>query len=353
MGMTKTTTRPPREAACGVLSCAPFHEAYRPLRKRGVRPEVAMINLNFLDRPMFIPARKLNDPVTGRLMPLEECRTYNDGSGFEIQALVNTELKKDGFPAFFGLPSFFDKKVLYALAARLPIFESTYLDDALSIMQGDTEGLIRRVDVVSVRELAREIGIEKPDGRANKRIKESLLRWGNLILSFHNNTLTTSKSADGDTIRRVVETTRIPVIDRIDFVESERGGMTKASVTFNKAFLLCNNDSFTRRLCLQTFYSFTRPTSARLYEVLCKNFWGGGRRARCPKTGAMLWRINTENLTAKLGSNNDRNTQRDIRAAINEINERAADLLFSVEFGIGAEGQSVATFSRRKVAKAD
>lgn len=297
---------------------------------------------------MFIPARKLKDPVTGELVSLEKCRTYNDGNGFEIQALVNTELQKDGYPCFFGLPDFFDKKVLYHLAARLPVFH-VHLDEAVELLDDDPNGDIRRVEITSLRGFLRDMGTT-PDGRAVNRLRESLLRWNELVMSFHNNSLTTSKGEDGDVIREVVSSTRLRVFDEVEFIKNARGTACGIRVLFNKDFLLCNNDSFARRVPVDIFCSFTRPTAARLYEIVSKNFWGLSGRQRCARSGAPVWRINLDNLMAKLGTHRSRNTTRLLNEAVEEINERVDDMLLTVALTDGAQGQPLVEFTRHKVA---
>lgn len=296
---------------------------------------------------MFIPARKLTDPVTGESVNLELCRTYNDDNGFEMQALVNTELKKDGFKAFFGLPGYFDKKVLYMLAARLPVFDA-YLDEALELLDADANGAIRTVEITSIRGFLRDLGASA-DGRTIQRLKESLLRWKELILSFHNNSMTTSKTEDGEVIRQVVESTRIQIFDRVVFDEDANGRLKAVRVTFNKDFLLCNNDKFTRRVPLDIFCSFKRPTAARLYEIISKNFWGTSGRKRCARTGAPIWSINTDNLLAKLGTHRVRNATQMLKEAVAEINEKVEDMFLIVKFKEGKSGQPLVEFTRHKM----
>lgn len=334
--------------AASLVPCAPFSENYSLLNKMGnAKSSVAQTNINFLDKPLFIPSRTLEDPVTGVKTKLDQCRYYNDGNGFEIQAMVNTELKAQGFKAFFGLPSFFDKKVLYMLASHLPVFDVN-LTDAKSLLDNDHEGLIRSVEITNIRGFLRSIGTSTC-GKQVLHLKEALLRWKNLILSFHNNSLTVSNSADGDLVRTVVESKRIEVLDRVEFVEDSRGKIQSIKVMFNSNFLICNNDKFSRRVSLDVFCKLARPTAARLYEILSKNFWGTSGRKMCRRTQAPKWSINLDNLLAKMGSKADCNSKRTITKAVKEINEKDASILLRVDFRTGAEGQTVVDFVRYNI----
>ncbi len=337
-----------RSAVSPLVAYAPFSESYStPTKKSSAKPSVAQTNINFLDKPLFIPSRSLEDPITGIKTKLDQCRYYNDGNGFEIQAMVNTELKAQGFKSFFGLPSLFDKKVLYMLASHLPVFDVN-LADTKKLLDDDKEGLLRTVEITNIREFLRRIGTSTC-GKQVLHLKEALLRWKNLILSFHNNSLTVSNSEDGDVVRTVVESKRIEILDRVEFVEGAKGKIQSIKVTFNANFLICNNDKFSRRVSLDIFCKLARPTAARLYEILSKNFWGTSGRKLCRRTQAPKWSINLDNLLAKMGSKLDYNSKSTIRKAVKEINEKDESYLFRVEFRMGAEGQTVVDFVRYKM----
>lgn len=334
-----------RQLVAPLVALAPFSENYNiPTKKSSAKPSVAQTNINFLDKPLFIPSRSLDDPITGVKTKLDQCRYYNDGNGFEIQAMVNTELKAQGFKSFFGLPSFFDKKVLYMLASHLPVFDIN-LADTKALLDDDPNGLIRTVEITNIRGFLRGIGTST-SGKQVLQLKEALLRWKNLILSFHNNSLTVSNGVDGEVVRTVVESKRIEVLDRVEFVEGAKGKIQSIKVTFNANFLICNNDKFSRRVSLDVFCKFTRPTAARLYEILSKNFWGTSGRKLCRRTQAPKWSINLDNLLAKMGSQLDYNSKSNIRKAVKEINEKDESLLLRVDFRIGVEGQTVVDFVR-------
>ncbi|MDK1290130.1 replication initiator protein A [Pseudoalteromonas umbrosa] len=331
-----------------LVPCAPYSENYTTLTKKGhTKSSVAQTNINFLDKPLFIPSRTLVDPITGAKTKLDQCRYYNDGNGFEIQAMVNTDLEAQGFKSFFGLPSFFDKKVLYMLGAHLPVFDVD-LATAKELLTADKDGLIRTVEITNIRGFLRSIGTSTC-GKQVLHLKEALLRWKNLILSFHNNSLTVSNGKDGEVVRTTVESKRIEVLDRIEFIEARNGKIQSIKVTFNTNFLICNNDKFSRRVSLDVFCSLSRPTAARLYEILSKNFWGTSGRKMCRRTQAPKWSINLTNLVAKMGSKLDRNAKSTITKAIQEINEKDPSMLLRVDFRSGAEGQIVVDFIRYKI----
>jgi len=345
MAITRQSSTSTTAKKSSVIPCAPYSDTYHVLSQKtpnGVNR--AQTNINFLDKPLFIPARKLIDPSTGESTSVEYMTRYSDGNGFEIQSLIDTDKQLNGLKATHGLPTFFDKKVLCLLGAYLPIFDED-LVTAKKELYADTDNLLNSVEITNVRAFLREINVAG-SGRDIDRLKESLAKWTEILLIFRNSSFTTSKGAEGEQLTTIIANKSLKVMDSIQYVEDSSGKVQSIKVSFNKDFILCNNDKFVRRLDLRVFFSFTSPTAARLYEILSKTFWGTTGRTKCPRTGLLKWKINLENLLAKLGTHRVRNAAKIVEDAIKEVNLRDKDTIIRYAFIEGANKQIVVEFSR-------
>jgi hypothetical protein len=345
MATTRQNGNSPTAKNSSVIPCAPYSDSYHVLSQKtpnGVNR--AQTNINFLDRPLFIPARKLIDPATGEATSTENMTRYSDGNGFEIQSLIDTEKQLNGLKATHGLPTYFDKKVLCLLGAYLPIFDEE-LAIAKRELYADTDNLLNSVEITNIRGFLREINAPN-NGQTLNRLKESLAKWTEILLIYRKNSFTTSKSADGDQLTTIISNQSLKVMDSVQYVEDAKGKVSSIKVSFNKDFILCNNEKFTRRLDLKVFFSFKSPTAARLYEILSKTFWGKSGRTTCTRTGAIQWKINLENLLAKLGTHRVRNASKMVADAIFEVNQRSGGSMIRYAFKEGSNKQIVVEFTR-------
>lgn len=330
-----------------VRPCAPYSDNYTTLGElKKSRVRLTQTNINFLEHPLFIPARKLLDPSTGTSKAIQKSTRYADGNGFEIQALVDTAKEFKGEKSTMGLPVFFDKKVLGLLSAYMPIFDQD-LASAKKLLDADTENVINSVEITNISEFLLEIGSTR-GGRSADRLKESLAKWTEIILIFRGDSLTTSKGSAGGIITNVITNNSIKVLDSVTYIQDENGKLSSVKVTFNRDFILCNNDSFSRRFDLSVFFKFQNPTAARLYEILSKSFWGKSGRSPCPRTGAPRWKINLENLMAKLGTHRSRNATQLIKDALTEVNTHDNTYAYRRIFQAGKSGQILVEFTRYK-----
>jgi hypothetical protein len=258
----------------------------------------AKSNLNFLDKPTFIPARKSLD-INENLEHLNKCSSYRYGQRYRLDVVVTPKNIKD--KEFLGLPTLYDKKILYALMARLS--KKVFTPKALAQMF-EVGTRINTVEVESLSQLSREVNSYRSGG-TTERIKQSVEKWNRVRLSFNDKYFTRCQSVD-ENIESIINIRNIKIIEYFEFYSK---GLL---VRFAPEFMICNASKFSRIIDVKKFNSFNSPISARLYEILIMQYH---------KKNNFV--ISNEKLIEKLGinsPNSSRNLNYKIDKAVNNLN---------------------------------
>ena len=238
---------------------------------------------NFLEWPMFV----LDDKEQPQQLLIEK----GDGK-YEISCSI-------------GLPDFFDKKVLYCLLQEL--YEKTRLQS---------------YSITTTRyKLAKGISKNTPGKKQYDNLMTALKKWAALTINF-----------DGIFYENGHHITKIfHIIDTV-FFDHKTG---KVMVRFNKEYVdQLNSSQFYKIIDFHKYRTFTRATSARLYELLVKNFMGRD-----------IWTINIKILASKLGLKKHPDSAnyyrsdiiRQLKPCITEINSRTdlyVDLILKADSDI-------------------
>lgn len=198
----------------------------------------------------------------------------------------------------YGLPNFFDKKVLYSLLFRLVKKSSA---DKYTL-------------VTSRYEIAKDVYPGVKDFGKNKynRISEALQTWFGLSINFQG-----TFYEDND-----YGTRSFHIVSQLD--TREKSG--KLIIRFNASYIdQQNNTSFFRLIDFDQYRKLNKDSSARLYEILIKSF-----------KGRNVWSIGLQNLAEKMTFEKREGIQnyypsdilRHLKTAVNEINKKT-DLSFN------------------------
>ncbi len=227
-------------------------------------------DINFVEYPIWLVGRKNRDKV----WTMEK---------------INGTYEMIGL---YGLPNFFDKKVLYSLLFRL-------------IKKSGTNAYTL---TTSRYEIAKDVYPGVKDFGKNKynRISEALQTWFGLSIKFKG-----IFYEDND-----YGTRSFHIINQLDTREKS----SKIIIEFGKSYIdQQNNTSFFRLIDFEQYRKLNKDSSARLYEILIKSFKGRNK-----------WSIGLQNLAEKMTFEKREDAQnyypsdilRHLKTAVNEINKK-------------------------------
>ncbi len=233
----------------------------RPLTKEEIKPYKIRHHLTLLDRPMFIPS-----------IALAKSSEYSDDAGYTIIS------KKH------GLPTIFDKQLLYMLLERAQTTQSRFL----------TFKSIR--EIISIMNL--------PDkGQSYLRVRESINKWALTNIIFEEDKLQLNGRVWHEKIT-------IAVLPEVVFADDSLDINAPIHIELSERFYKYNQDRFSMLLDYKTLRKFDNAFSLRLYEVLVKNFYGRKE-----------WRIGIRKLVIKLGAQFDQRNK-----VVNRIDKAVEDI---------------------------
>lgn len=250
--------------------------------------EKLKVNINFLDRPLFFPSRRLNGEK------IEDIKIYDDDNGFVLRS-------------FHGLPTYTDKKILYFL---------------MSQVQEEDGKLNVEVDVGSYYRAMQKMGLDPHQLKNARRFKESVDKWTNVTLTFEED-----KFYLGD--QKYTAREKSIHILKGSFPKDRKHPDQSYRLTFDEEFLSANFlHKYRRQIILDHFSSFKRPFAARLFEILCKSFWFEGT----------TYEINIKKLFKKMGADFRylKDGVNQVQKAIEEIKEVTSDVQF-IRFSTNGE----------------
>ena len=226
---------------------------------RRVRSRRVRHNINFMDKPLFVTSNKL-----------AKSQSYSDNSGFSM-TVSNTH----------GLPTMFDKKVMYMILAEVQRLNQ-------SVLKYD-----------SIFELLDNFNI--PCSQKNyDRTLESLRKLATVTITYEGETYYERPS---DTRMRVQGFTSFHIIDNVK--------VTKQGIVLdiNSVFIRSNEQLFSRSIPIMTLTKFTNAVAMRLFELTSKVI------------NSNSWSISLDKLQLKLGItyNDMRDARRSLDLAVKEL----------------------------------
>lgn len=220
-------------------------------------------NINLLDRPLFIVSNKL-----------ARGSAYTDDNGFTITTA------KDRDDNLFGLPTMFDKKLLYFLMLEAQKMQTTELSYR------------------SMYQLVTDMGLPvKADTYA--RVEEALKR-------LHLTRLVFRDGSYYDTKHKLKKYKSLYIIEVIELTSDE------IFISLNRRFMRENEKLFTRHVSMTTIMKFTNPLALRLYELTSKII------------SSISWSISLDKFEAKIAVRyrNRRDATRSLDGAVRELNKK-------------------------------
>lgn len=229
-------------------------------------------NINYLDRPMHLPVKTPEN-------------YYDDENGFIITAPT------------YGLPTLFDKKVLYILLHELQSNSDR------------VNGLT--VHYNSAYEVLKKVGYSSASCKSMHRIDRlrlSLHIWLDVLFTYRECFRTDTGEYVTQDHRRVFDG-----LQEVTRNDPQWEGSYKFSVTFSPLFIESTLANFKVNFVLDDFLKIDNPTTSRLYEVLIKK-----KYALNTKAG---WMCNITKLAKKLGLRdiNDYRVDPKIQKAVEDL----------------------------------
>lgn len=267
------------------------------LRTKRFRHSKVRQNINFLDKPIWLP-------IHGR-SKIHTIDEYEDGSGFILESGSK------------GFPDHQDMKWLYYMMYRLQ--EQYYEKEDFYILE-----------FTSFYEILHDLGMPT-NPEYYKRFRLSLDRWSDVKLHFNNNTF--YKSAENEKTRnRKISTTFSVIIGTTISVLGEESAIEKKSgwpedlkkldflkIRFDPDFLRANLEKYSRDIPFLPILIMP-PLANRLYEILCKSFYR-----------KLTYSISYEKLKGKIGRlfQDKSHLVREVNKALEELSDKA---LLHIEF---------------------
>ena len=187
------------------------------------------VSLGFLEYPFFFPSRKLEGKK------ISEITEYKTMDGFHIQSPL-------------GLPTYFDKKLLYLFMSKAPCFTVP-------------ESIDSEFTFNSYYEILKKVGLNTHNGKNVDRIKNCIKKWELIRVSVE---------GFGGTFG---------VLQIKEMSESYRGQDKHLILSFNKDFIhFVRGVRPTLKMDIVLFKKFKIPFAARLFEILYKNLWFDGKQ---------------------------------------------------------------------------
>lgn len=234
----------------------------KQVRQSKLRGKVVKQNINFLDKACWLPSSKRKEESTsietsGTIKMIE----YSDNSGFKLRASDE-----------HGFPEHLDRKWLYYFMLKLQ-------EKYHSITPSEPT-----ISFKSYHNLFRELGIPVNDVKYYKRIKLFLDRWYYASLEFEGNSFYipgTKEKIEGSTKFHIITDytfhyqSGIAITARnMEQHEGLKGRLLELKISFCGTWLRANQALFSRELPLVPILELN-SLGLRLYEILCKSFWGG------------------------------------------------------------------------------